>query len=156
MTSISDAGRRHALAAPLRQTRIVHDGDAERPSAPRPALSLRGVTKRFGAVSVLHGVDLDVRAGEIVALVGANGAGKSTVVHCVARTYGADDGTIQLNGHPLVGDAIRARDEGVAVVWQDLALCDNLTVVANLFLGNERLGGRLLDEFAMADEAVAL
>jgi len=114
------------------------------------------VTKRFGSLSVLRGVDLDIRAGEIVALVGENGAGKSTIVQCVARTYGADGGTIELNGRPLAGDAIGARDEGVAVVWQDLALCDNLTVVANLFLGNERIGGVLLDEFAMAREAVAL
>ncbi len=121
-----------------------------------PVLRVRDVHKRFGAVQVLRGIDLELRRGEILALVGENGAGKSTLVQCIARTYAADSGTVEMGGQPLATDPLAARDQGVAVVWQDLALCDNLTAVANLFLGNERDGGVFLDEFAMADEARAL
>jgi signal transduction histidine kinase/ABC-type multidrug transport system ATPase subunit len=120
---------------------------------PATMLSIQGVHKRFGSLSVLRGVDLDVRAGEIVALVGENGAGKSTLVQCIARTYAADAGTIQVAGRPLASDAQGARDQGVAVVWQDLALCDNLSAVANVFLGGERRQRWLLDDSAMAAEA---
>jgi signal transduction histidine kinase/ABC-type branched-subunit amino acid transport system ATPase component len=127
-------------------------GDA-RTAGPAPVLQVRGVQKRFGPLWVLRGVDLALRSGEIVALVGENGAGKSTLVQCIARTYAADGGTVELAGRPLASDAIAARDQGVAVVWQNLALCDNLSTVANVFLGNERLNGRLLDEAAMAGEA---
>src|SRR5579862_4039429 len=119
-------------------------------------LSVRGVQKRFGTLSVLRGVDLDLRAGEIVALVGENGAGKSTLVQCIARTYSPDAGTIQVAGRPLASDAQGARDQGVAVVWQDLALCDNLSAVANVFLGGERRQRWLLDDGAMAAEATDL
>ena len=121
-----------------------------------PVLRVRGVTKRFGALSVLEGVNLELRAGEVLALVGENGAGKTTLVQCIARTYAADSGTIELAGTALAHDAMAARDQGVAVVWQDLALCDNLSAAANIFLGNERRNGVLLDESAMALEAVAL
>ncbi len=119
-------------------------------------LQVRDLRKRFGGTHVLRGIDLDLRPGEILALVGENGAGKSTLVHCVARTYASDGGTVEMAGQPLANDPIVARDQGLAVVWQDLALCDNLSAVANLFLGNERQGGVFLDEFAMADEALAL
>ncbi len=118
-----------------------------------PVLSVRGVHKRFGAVQVLQGVDLELRRGEILALVGENGAGKSTLVQCIAQTSAADHGSVEMAGRPLASDPVGARDQGVAVVWQDLALCDNLTAVANLFLGNEHVDGAFLDEFAMAREA---
>ncbi|MEY2462087.1 MAG: D-xylose transport system ATP-binding protein, partial [Acidimicrobiaceae bacterium] len=109
-----------------------------------PALRVRGVHKRFGRLEVLRGIDLAVRPGEIVSLVGENGAGKSTVVQCIARTYQPDSGTVEVVGRPLATDPIGARDQGVAVVWQDLALCDNLSVVANLFLGDELRDGMIL------------
>jgi signal transduction histidine kinase len=119
-------------------------------------LRVRGVDKRFGALHVLRGVDLEVRRSEIVALVGENGAGKSTLVQCVARTYAADSGTIELEGRPLAADAQGARDQGVSVVWQDLALCDNLSSVENVFLGTERRQRGLLDDRAMVAEALGL
>src|SRR5690242_8427071 len=114
----------------MRQTRCV----------PGRVLRVRGVRKRYGALRVLQGVDLDVHAGEVVALVGENGAGKSTLVHCVVDPEGADGGTVESTAR-------------VSVVWQDLALCDNLSAVANVFLGNERLSHRMLDEASMATDA---
>jgi signal transduction histidine kinase/ABC-type multidrug transport system ATPase subunit len=119
-------------------------------------LRIRGVHKRFGALQVLRGVDLEVRTAEILALVGENGAGKSTLVQCVAHTCQADRGTIEIAGRPLAPDAQGARDQGVSVVWQDLALCDNLSSVANVFLGSERLQRFLLDDRAMVAEALEL
>ncbi len=116
-------------------------------------LEVRGLSKQFGRLRVLDGLDLDVRGGEILALVGENGAGKSTAVGCIARTIPPDGGTFVLDGEPLAPDPIGARDQGIAVVWQDLALCDNLSVVANLFLGSERTGRGVLDDRTMADEA---
>jgi signal transduction histidine kinase/ABC-type multidrug transport system ATPase subunit len=119
-------------------------------------LRLRDVHKRFGRVAVLRGVDLAVWPGEIVSLVGENGTGKSTLVQCVAGTYQPDRGTVHIAGDPLIADPFGARSQGVAVVWQDLALCDNLSVVANIFLGDELRDGMVLDEETMADEASAL
>ena len=111
-------------------------------------LSLAGVTKRFGAVQALTDVHLDVAAGEVVALVGDNGAGKSTLVKIIAGVYQSDAGTSRLDGAGGRHRSARARRRrsGIATVFQDLALCDNLDVVANLFLGQERPGGGLLDE----------
>jgi signal transduction histidine kinase/ABC-type multidrug transport system ATPase subunit len=106
-------------------------------------LRVRDLQKRFGGLHVLRGVDLELRAGEVVALVGENGAGKSTLVECIAGAKRADSGHVEL---------LDRAAEDIAVVWQDLALCDNLSAVANLFLGNERVRGRLLDETAMASE----
>ena len=111
-----------------------------------PVLRVRDVHKAFGRRQVLRGVDFDLGPGEILALVGENGAGKSTVVQCVAGTVPFDRGTVDVAGG-------REMD----VVWQQLALCDNLSVVANLFLGDERVDHRLvLDEAAMVEEAQAL
>ncbi len=118
-----------------------------------PVLAVRGLRKQFGRHRVLDAVDLEVQEGEILALVGENGAGKSTVVRCIARTLPCDDGTLVLDGRLLAADPIGARDQGIAVVWQDLALCDNLSIVANLFLGGERTDRGVLDDRAMADEA---
>ncbi len=123
---------------------------------PRPLLRVHGLHKRFGRLEVLRGVDLELRPGEILALVGENGAGKSTVVRCLARTDELDGGTVELDGRPLAADPLGARDQGLAVVWQDLALCDNLSVVANLFLGDERVNRFLLNDMTMLAHASAL
>src|SRR5262249_20572943 len=110
--------------------------------ATAPVLELSGVSKRFGAVMALTKVDLEVRAGEVVALVGDNGAGKSTLVKTIAGVLCSDEGMIRFFDRPV---AIRkpsdARDLGIFTVYQDLALCDNLDVVANLFLGREEVAG---------------
>jgi signal transduction histidine kinase/ABC-type branched-subunit amino acid transport system ATPase component len=119
-------------------------------------LRVRDVHKRFGHLEVLRGVDLAVWPGEILSLVGENGTGKSTVVQCIARTYQPDRGTVEVAGHLLAADPFSARDQGVAVVWQDLALCDNLSVVANLFLGDELHGRLVLDDPTMMAEASEL
>lgn len=101
-------------------------------------LSMRGISKSFGAVRALTGVDLDVRPGEVLAIVGDNGAGKSTLIKILAGVHRPDSGTISFGGVPMIiGNAMEARDLGIATVFQDLALCDNLDVVANLWLGRE-------------------
>ncbi|MGX1638492.1 ATP-binding cassette domain-containing protein, partial [Streptomyces albidoflavus] len=101
-----------------------------------PVLALRGISKRFGAVQALTDVDLEVRAGSVLALVGDNGAGKSTLVKTIAGVHPIDDGTLEWEGRPVtVARPQDAQHLGVATVYQDLALCDNLDVVANLFLG---------------------
>ncbi|MBI2708962.1 MAG: ATP-binding cassette domain-containing protein [Actinobacteria bacterium] len=122
------------------------------------ALRVRGVHKRFAGHRVLQGVDLDVRHGEIVALVGENGAGKSTLVSCVAGALSADLGDVHIGDPPPAGPEPPGAPltPELAVVWQDLALCDNLSAVANLFLGKERRSGALLDEAAMAADGRAL
>ncbi|BBG01492.1 MULTISPECIES: ATP-binding cassette domain-containing protein [Pseudonocardia] len=119
-----------------------------------PILSLHQVNKSFGAVRVLHDVDLTVRAGEVTALVGDNGAGKSTLVKCVAGIHPIDGGEIRFGGEPvsLTAPADAAR-LGIEVVYQDLALADNLDVVANMFLGRERGRPWMLDEGSMEQAA---
>jgi D-xylose transport system ATP-binding protein len=113
-------------------------------------LSLTGVSKRFGAVQALSDVHLDVRAGEVVALVGDNGAGKSTLVKVIAGVHPPDSGQISVDGRPVGIDSPAAAQRiGIATVYQDLSLCDNLDVVANLFLGNETRRGGALDEVEM-------
>ncbi|ALE73942.1 D-xylose transport ATP-binding protein XylG [Pseudonocardia sp. Ae168_Ps1] len=119
-----------------------------------PILSLRGVTKSFGAVRVLHDVDLAVRAGEVTALVGDNGAGKSTLVKCVAGIHPIDGGEIVFDGDPVSLDAPSdAARLGIEVVYQDLALADNLDIVQNMFLGRERGRSWMLDEASMEQAA---
>jgi len=113
-------------------------------------LSLQGISKRFGAVQALKNVDLDVRAGEVLAMVGDNGAGKSTLVKTIAGVYTPDDGTVTFDGRQVkVTSPAESQRLGIATVFQDLALCDNLDVVANLFLGRELRRGRSLDEVEM-------
>lgn len=127
---------------------------------PAPAgetiLSLKGISKNFGAVSALTDIDLDVKAGEVVALVGDNGAGKSTLVKVLAGVHAPSSGTIAFQGKPVTmtgpSDAL---DLGIATVFQDLALCENLDVVANIFLGQE-LNPWHLDEVAMEVRAWTL
>ncbi|MCK1423072.1 sugar ABC transporter ATP-binding protein [Bradyrhizobium sp. 182] len=115
----------------------------------QPVLSLRGISKHFGAVSALTNVDLDVHAGEVVALVGDNGAGKSTLVKILAGVHQPSSGTIAFGGeHVVLSDPATALGLGIATVFQDLALCENLDVVANIFLGRE-LNPLRLDEVSM-------
>ncbi len=103
-----------------------------------PTLELRGITKSFGSVQALADVDFEVRAGEVMALVGDNGAGKSTLVKVVAGIHAPDSGEILFEGKPVhVSSPKEASRLGIEVVYQDLALCDNLDVVQNMFLGRE-------------------
>src|ERR1043166_1863467 len=101
-------------------------------------LELRGVSKSFGSVEALRGVDFEVRDSEVMALVGDNGAGKSTLIKCVAGIYSIDDGDIYFDGERVVIHGPKdAAKLGIEVVYQDLALCDNLDLVQNMFLGRE-------------------
>ena len=121
---------------------------------PAPVLSMTGVSKRFGAVQALKDIDFHVSAGEVVALVGDNGAGKSTLVKAIAGVYTPDEGNVVFDGKPVnITSPSEAQALGIATVFQDLALCDNLDVVANLFLGNEEVRGRSLDEVSMEKES---
>ncbi|MFD9432979.1 ATP-binding cassette domain-containing protein [Streptomyces sp. NPDC060002] len=115
-----------------------------------PVLALRGVSKRFGAVQALTDVELEVHAGEVVALVGDNGAGKSTLVKTIAGVHPIDEGVIEWEGRPVsINRPHDAQGLGVATVYQDLALCDNLDVVGNLYLGRELLRRGVIDEVTM-------
>ncbi|WP_081539663.1 MULTISPECIES: ATP-binding cassette domain-containing protein [Kitasatospora] len=119
-----------------------------------PVLALRGVSKRFGAVQALTDVHLEVHAGEVVALVGDNGAGKSTLVKTIAGVHPIDEGVIEWEGRAVnINRPQDAQQLGVATVYQDLALCDNLDVVGNLFLGRELKRFGTLDEVAMEKRA---
>lgn len=113
-------------------------------------LSVRNVTKVFGAVQALVDTNLEVHRGEVVAIVGDNAAGKSTLARVIAGIYPPDAGTIEFDGHPIrftsAQDAIQA---GVATVFQELALAENLDVTSNIFLGRELKTGRLLNEREM-------
>jgi D-xylose transport system ATP-binding protein len=124
-------------------------------TADTPLLELRGVSKAFGAVQALYRVDFEVRRGEVMALVGDNGAGKSTLVKSVVGIYPFDEGQVRYNGAPVNVHGPRdAAKLGIEVVYQDLALCDNLDVVANMFLGRERGRARfVLDESSMERSA---
>jgi D-xylose transport system ATP-binding protein len=112
------------------------------PATPRgePRLRLKGIGKSFGAVRALSGVDFEVYAGEVVGLVGDNGAGKSTLIKTISGVGPADEGEIFVEGQPVkISTPQAATRLGIQTVYQDLALCDNLDVVANLFLGREEL-----------------
>ena len=103
-----------------------------------PLLQLRGITKSFGSVQALNDVDFEVRSGEVMSLVGDNGAGKSTLIKCVAGTHTADHGEILFEGRQVhIHGPKDAAKLGIEVVYQDLALCDNLDVVQNMYLGRE-------------------
>ncbi len=125
-----------------------------------PTLSLRGVSKHFGAVRALSRVDLDLRDGEVVALAGDNGAGKSTLVKGIAGIHPFNEGEVWFDGEEVrIAAPKDAAQLGIEVVYQDLALADNLDVVQNMFLGRERHGafGRLKEEEmeALASETMA-
>lgn len=117
-------------------------------------LELRNISKHFGAVQALNGIDLALEPGEAVGLMGDNGAGKSTLVRIIAGNFAPSDGEIRIDGKPVnFAKPIEARQQGIEIVYQDLALCDNLTAAANVFLGREikkRFGPfRWLDHAAM-------
>jgi len=115
-----------------------------------PILELRGVNKSFGVVHVLHDVDFQIYPGEVTALVGDNGAGKSTLVKAIAGIYPLDTGTYLFEGKPVVVHGPNDVSAlGVEVVYQDLALCDNLDIVSNMFLGRELKRRGTLDEARM-------
>jgi D-xylose transport system ATP-binding protein len=120
-----------------------------------PILELRGVNKSFGPVHVLHDVDVHIYPGEVTALVGDNGAGKSTLVKCLAGIYSIDSGEVLFDGKPVhIHGPAEAAALGIEIVYQDLALCDNLDIVQNMFLGRElhsRFGA--LDEGTMERKA---
>ncbi len=120
-----------------------------------PVLELRGVSKSFGAVQALYQVDFHVAPGEVMALVGDNGAGKSTLIKCIAGIHPFDEGEIVFDGQPVsVHGPKDAAKLGIEVVYQDLALCDNLDVVQNMFLGREEVTQlRRLDETVMERRA---
>jgi D-xylose transport system ATP-binding protein len=126
----------------------------------KPILELHGINKRFGAVQALADVDFEVYLGEVVGLVGDNGAGKSTLIKIISGVYQADSGQYIFDGHEVtVTSPHDAAELGIETVYQDLALCDNLDVVANLYLGREKLQPVVpgivstLDEIAMQREA---
>jgi D-xylose transport system ATP-binding protein len=121
-----------------------------------PLLELTGVSKRFGAVQALYKVDFETKAGEVMALVGDNGAGKSTLIKGIAGIYPFDEGDIIYDGKKVVIHHPRdAAHLGIEIVYQDLALADNLDVVANMFLGREKqLPGWRIDELSMEQDSI--
>ncbi|THA26674.1 sugar ABC transporter ATP-binding protein [Streptomyces sp. RKND-216] len=122
--------------------------------SPLPLLSLRGVSKQFAAVHALRDVVLEIEAGKVVALVGDNGAGKSTLVKVISGVGPADRGIVEWQGRAVhIRRPQDAQHLGIATVYQDLALCDNLDVVANLFLGREIRRFGILDEVEMERRA---
>jgi len=130
----------------------------EQPSSGEPRLRLRGISKSFGAVRALYEIDFEVNAGEVVGLVGDNGAGKSTLIKVISGVGPADEGEIFLEGKQVhIPNPQAANNLGIETVYQDLALCDNLDVVANLFLGREeRSFLRSLNEIDMEKQALTV
>src|SRR5438046_2068653 len=103
-----------------------------------PLLQLRGISKSYGSVQALSDVDFEIRDGEVMALVGDNGAGKTTLIKCIAGIHGYDQGEILFEGNPVsISGPKEAGRLGIEVVYQDLALCDNLDVVQNMYLGRD-------------------
>ena len=132
---------------------MTHPTPTQTSSSTDTVLSLRGITKTFGAVAALTHIDMDVAAGEVVAVVGDNGAGKSTLVKVLPGVHLPDSGEITFEGRPVsVPSPAAAHALGIATVYQDLALCENLNVVENLFLGQE-IGGLRLDEVQMENRS---
>jgi ABC-type sugar transport system ATPase subunit len=137
---------------------VEHAG-TDQQAGDEPLLKVRGVYKHFGAVQSLTDVNLDLPAGQVTALCGDNGAGKSVLTKCIAGTHQPDRGQIYWEGHPVhIRSARDSARLGIETVYQDLALADNLDIVQNMFLGRERLHNGLLDEDDMeraADETLA-
>jgi D-xylose transport system ATP-binding protein len=118
-----------------------------------PVLQMKGISKRFGAVQALTNVDMEVRAGEVVGLVGDNGAGKSTLIKCIAGIHPVDEGEIYFEGRKVnIGNPKDALNLGISTVYQDLALCDNLDVVGNLYLGREEKSWVIPPLFGIVNE----
>ncbi|AEK55715.1 sugar ABC transporter [Brucella ceti B1/94] len=143
---------RHILLY-ARESEIMSQDHKAAATSSQPVLRLSGISKNFGAVSALTDIDLEVFPGEVVALVGDNGAGKSTFVKTLAGVHQPTSGTIEFNGEKVVLSSPGvALDLGIATVFQDLALCENLDVVANIFLGRE-ISPYRLDEVSMEIKA---
>ena len=125
--------------------------ESDRSASPDvPLLSLRGITKNFGPVQALLGVDLDIIKGKVTALCGDNGAGKSVTIKIISGIWEQTDGDLIWEGERVEFHNPRDADRlGISTVYQDLALCDNLDIVQNMFLGHETLRRHLLDEIAM-------
>lgn len=122
--------------------------------AVEPLLRLRGIEKHFGPVQALVGVDLDVPAGQVTALAGDNGAGKSVLIKCISGIHAPEGGEISWEGRPVhIRTPRDAAALGIETVYQDLALCDNLDIVQNMFLGRERVRHAALDEEGMETAA---
>lgn len=142
----------HGMEQPLGERNVDQGNSKTAATATEPQLILRmsGISKRFGAVQALTEVELEVYSGQVVAIVGDNGAGKSTLVKVLAGVHPADEGRIEMQGARVsISSPTDARELGIATVYQDLALCDNLDVVANLWLGRELTDRGRLDEVAM-------
>jgi ABC-type sugar transport system ATPase subunit len=123
---------------------------AKLPASGEPLLKVRGLEKHFGPVLALNKVDLDLPLGQVTALCGDNGAGKSVLTKCIAGVYQPDHGEMFWEGEPVhIRNARDSARLGIETVYQDLALADNLDIVQNMFLGRERLRNRLLDEDSM-------
>ncbi len=123
--------------------------------ANEPLLRLRGISKSFGPVRALTDVDLDIPAGEVTALAGDNGAGKSVLIKCIAGIHAPTSGEISWDGEPVrIHTPHDAAALGIETVYQDLALCDNLDIVENMFLGRERTRRVALDEDSMEHSAL--
>jgi ABC-type sugar transport system, ATPase component len=136
------------------------DSTSEPPATPPtaaqgdPLLKLRGLGKNFGPVQALVGVDLDVPSGQVTGLAGDNGAGKSVLIKCISGIHAPEEGQIFWEGRPVhIRTPREAASFGIETVYQDLALCDNLDIVQNMFLGRERARLATLDEEAMETEA---
>ena len=126
----------------------------ETTDAAQPLLRLRGVGKSFGPVRALADIDLDIPAGQVTALVGDNGAGKSTLIKTISGIWEPNGGEITWQGRPVHFRSPKdATAAGIATVYQDLALADNLDIVQNMMLGREKLRGGLLDEITMEQTA---
>ena len=145
----------HAAASPFSPTiDAVAQVTADSPSATEPLLKVRGVEKHFGAVQALYAVDLDLPAGFVTALCGDNGAGKSVLTKCISGVFQPEHGEVFWEGTPVHIRSTRdASRLGIETVYQDLALCDNLDIVQNMFLGRELLRSRLLEEDTMERKA---
>jgi len=141
------------MSSAVETEKAPDEAEAKRPTAgDTPILDCTNVSKKFGAVQALFKVDFEVAAGEVMALVGDNGAGKSTLIKGIAGIYAFDEGEIHFEGKRVT--IAGPRDSaalGIEVVYQDLALADNLDVVANMFLGRERINGVVLDEAGMEE-----
>ncbi|WP_406830615.1 ATP-binding cassette domain-containing protein [Pedococcus sp. KACC 23699] len=142
MDLVTPSGQEPAAGSPPRQ-------------APTPLLRLRGLSKNFGPVQALSGVDLDITAGRVTALAGDNGAGKSVLIKCIAGIHPPSSGEMWWAGERVdLGSPRDAAHLGIETVYQDLALCNNLDIVENMFLGRERTRRFVLDEESMEHSAL--